>query len=114
MLFTAVLRLAVKRFGANAEGVKDKVFTKVRDKKGRGGGARRRPEKGRGKPQETVLELQPIWGMLYADNAGIVPRSRNIFAKMIADIAAECGSFGLTVSEAKMETMCLMAKRTYG
>ena len=40
---------------------------------GREGG---RLKKGRDKPQETVAEPQPIWGMLYADDAGIVPRSR--------------------------------------
>ena len=38
----------------------------------RGGGQKRgRPEKGRDKPQETVAEPQPIWGMLYADDADI-------------------------------------------
>ena len=31
---------------------------------------------------------------------------------MMADIVAMCASFGLTVSEAKTETMCLMTKRT--
>ena len=30
---------------------------------------------------------------------------------MMADIVAMCASFGLTVSEAKTETMCQMAKR---
>ena len=31
--------------------------------------------------------------------------------KMMADVAAVCASFGLTVSEAKTDTMCLMTKR---
>ena len=57
-----------------------------------------------------MAEIQPIWGMLYADDAGIVSRSRNSLAKM-ADIVAVCASFGLTVSEAKTETKCLMTKR---
>ena len=47
-----------------------------------------------------MAEPQPIWGMLY-----------NSLAKMMADILAVCASFGLTVSEAKTETMCLMTKR---
>ena len=49
--------------------------------------------------------------MLYADGAGIVSRPRNSLAKVMTDIVAVCGSFGLTVSEAKTETMCLMTKR---
>ena len=35
------------------------------------GGERAGPEKGRDKPQLTVAEPQPIWGMLYADDVGI-------------------------------------------
>ena len=51
--------------------------------------------------------------MLHAEDAGIVSRSGNSVAKMIEGIVAECGSFGLTVSEAETETMCLMTKRMY-
>ena len=54
--------------------------TKAKDDKGWG------PEKGRDKPQETVTEPQPIWGMLYADDAGTVSRSRNSHAKIILRI----------------------------
>ena len=75
-----------------------------------GGGRLERPEKGRGIPHETVEELKPIWGMLYADDAGIVSRSRNSLAKMMVVIVAVSASFGLTVSEAETETMCLMTK----
>ena len=35
-------------------------------------------------PPDTVAEPKPIWGMLYADDAGIVSRSRNSLAKMMA------------------------------
>ena len=87
MFFTAVLRVAVKRFSAYANVGKDMVCTKVRGEKGEGG-MRGRPEKGRDKPQETVAEPQAIWGMLYADDAGIVVRSRNSLAKMMVDIFA--------------------------
>ena len=48
--------------------------------------------------------------MLYADYTGIVTRSRNNLAEMMADIVAVCASFGLTVSEAKTENMCLITK----
>ena len=37
--------------------------------------------------------------------------SKNSRAKIMADIVAVCASFGLTVSESKTETMCLMTKR---
>ena len=111
LFFAAVRRVAVERFSANADVVKDMVYSKLKDERG-GGQKRGRPEKGRDKPPETVAEPQPIWGMLYADDAGIVSRSRNSLAKMMADIVAVCASFGLTVSEAKTETMCLMTKRT--
>ena len=67
-------------------------------------------EKRRGQPQAIVVKSQPIWGMMYADDAGIASGSRVSLAKMMADIVAVCGSFGLTVSEAKTEAMCLMTK----
>ena len=85
------------------------VYSKVKDEKG---GCR--SEGGRKKGQITprrLAEPQPIWGMLYAEDAGIVSRSRNSLAKMMADIVAVYASFGLTVSEAKTKTMCLMTKR---
>ncbi|MEP5729814.1 MAG: hypothetical protein ABJL67_10655, partial [Sulfitobacter sp.] len=50
----------------------------------------------------------PIWGLTQAVEVGIVSKSRNILAKIMAGIV--CGSFGLTVSEGKTETMCLMTK----
>ena len=46
---------------------------------------------------------KPIWGMHYADDAGIVSRSTNSHAKMMAVVVSVCASFGLTVSEAKTE-----------
>lgn len=67
MFFTAVLRVAVDRFSADADVVKD--IYGVHQGEG-GGGGRGRPEKGRVKTQETVEEPQPIWGMLNADDAG--------------------------------------------
>lgn len=83
--------------------VKDVVCTKVKDEKG--GEKRGRPEKGRDKPQETVAERQPIWGMLYADDSDIISRSKYSLKKMMEEIVAVCVSFGLKVLEAKTETM---------
>ena len=48
--------------------------------------------------------------MLYADNAGVVLRSPEQLSKMVDGIVVVCAAFGLTVSEAKIEIMCLRAK----
>ena len=52
----------------------------------------------------------PLWGMLYADDAGVVPRSPEQLRKMMELIVVMCTAFGLNVSEAKTEIMCLRAK----
>ena len=46
-------------------------------------------------------------GMLYADDAGVVSRSSEQLRKMMEVIVVVCAAFGLTVSEAKTEIMCL-------
>ena len=61
----------------------------------------------RGKEGEKV---QRLWGMLYADDAGIVLRSSKGLERIMAVIVTACSSFGLTVSEAKTEMMCLQTK----
>ena len=48
--------------------------------------------------------------MLYADDAGVVSRSLEQPRKMIGVIVVVCAAFGLTLSEAKTEIMCLRAK----
>ena len=58
----------------------------------------------RGKEEEEALRL---WGMLYADDAGIVSRSSEELEKMMTVIVIACSAFGLTVSEAKTDIMCL-------
>ena len=45
--------------------------------------------------------------MLYADNACIVSRTSSSLEKMMTVIVTACREFGLTVSEAKTETMLL-------
>ena len=54
----------------------------------------------RGKEGEGV---QRLWGMLYADDAGIVSRSLEGLERMMTVIVTACSSFGLTVSEAKTD-----------
>ena len=48
--------------------------------------------------------------MLYADDAGIVSRSSEGLETIMTVIVTACLSFGLTVSEAKTEIMCLQTK----
>ena len=48
--------------------------------------------------------------MLYADDAGVVSQSLEQLRKMVGVIVALCVAFGLTVSEAKTEIMCLRTK----
>ena len=52
----------------------------------------------------------PLWDMLYADNAGVVSRLPEQLRKMMEVIVVVCAVFGLTVSEAKTDIMCLRAK----
>jgi hypothetical protein len=48
-----------------------------------------------------------MWGMLYADDAGIVSRSAEGLSKMMTVIVTVFEAVGLTVSERKTETMLL-------
>ena len=48
--------------------------------------------------------------MLYADRAGAISQSPEQLRKMMGVIMVVCAAFGLTVSEAKTEIMCLRAK----
>ena len=48
-----------------------------------------------------------VWGMLYADDAGIVSRSTEGLSKMMAVTVTAFEAAGLTVSEKKTETMLL-------
>ena len=55
-------------------------------------------------------EVQRSWGMMYADDAGIVSRSSEGLERMMTVIMTACSSFGITVLEAKTEIMCLETK----
>ena len=58
---------------------------------------------------ESVLAT-PLSGMLYADDARVVSQSSGQLRNMMGVIVVVCAIFGLTVSEAKTEIMCLRAK----
>ena len=57
-------------------------------------------------PEKTTLHF---WGMLYADDAGVVSRSQEGLTRMMTIIVEVFGAFGLTVSEKKTETLLIRA-----
>ena len=74
----------------------------LRKKTGAGG-------RGEATAGEPVLAT-PLWGMLHVNDAGVVSQSPEQLRKMMGVIVVVCVAFGLTVSEAKTEIMCLRAK----
>ena len=73
---------------------------------GKKGGRRREATAG-----EVVLATS-LWGMLNADDAGVVSQSPEQPRKMMRAIVVVCAAFSLTVLEAETEIMCLCAKET--
>ena len=65
---------------------------------------------GRGGKEEEEEGVQILWGMLYADDACFVSRSSEGVEKMMTVSVIACSAFGLTVSEEKIEIMCLQTK----
>ena len=53
----------------------------------------------------------PLWGMLYADDAGVVSQSPEKLRKIMGVIVVVCAAFDLTVLEANPEIMYLRPKR---
>ena len=102
LLFSIFFDAAYTRFKVN-KAIMDAL---VRQRKKRGGGAGGRDE---GTARELVLAT-PLWGMFYADDAGVVSQSPEQLRKMMGMIVVVCAAFGLTVSEAKTEIMCLRTK----
>ena len=102
---TAVLRVAEKCFLADAA-VAIIMVQLQRKEKSEKKGTSRTGKVDRRKALEGE-EVQRSWGMLYADDAGIVSRSSERLEKIMTVIVTACSSFGLTVSEAKTEIMCL-------
>ena len=100
IFFASGINVAFTRFKAD-KGIMD-ALVYLRKKKGAG-------DRGEETSGESVLAT-PLWGMLYADDAGVVSRSPEQLRKMMGVIAVVCAVSGLPVSEAKTEIMCLRAK----
>ena len=62
---------------------------------------------GAGTPLERARRA--VWGILYADDAGVVSRSREGLTRMMTTIVEVFGEFGLTMSEKKTETLLMRA-----
>ena len=109
MFITAVLRVAEKRFLADAAITANMVQLQRKEEYEKEVTSRTtgKVDGRRGKEGD---EVQRLWGMLYADDAGIVSRSSEGLERMMTVIITACSSFGLTVSEAKTEIMCLETK----
>ena len=100
IFFAAVMNVASTRFKAD-KGIMD-ALVHLRKKRGAGG-------RGEATAGESGLAT-PLWGMLYADDAGVVSQSPEQLRKMMGVIVVVCAAFGLTVSEAETEITCLRAK----
>ena len=96
IFFAAVMEVVLQRFGEDDIILENLVLLD----EGSGSG-----------PDETLLDRvrRAVWGMLYADDAGIVSRSPAGLARMMTVIVEVFGAFGLTVSEKKTETLLMRA-----
>ena len=99
MFFTAVLRVAEKRFLADAA-ITDNMVQLQQKEEGEKKGTSR-TGKVDGRRRKEGEGVQRLWGMLYADDAGIVSRSSEGLERMMTAIVTACSSFGLTVFSSK-------------
>ena len=100
IFFAAVINVACTHFEAD----KDIMDALVHLKKKKGAGGR-----GKATTGKPVLAT-PLWGMFYADDAGVVSQPPEQLRKIMGVIVVVCTAFSLTVSEAKTEIMCLRTK----
>ena len=97
IFFAAIINVASTRFKVD-KGTTD-ALVHLRKKREAGG-------RGEATAGESVLAT-PLWGMVYAADAGVVSQSPEQLRKMMGVIVVVCAVFGLTVSEAKTEIMLL-------
>ena len=98
IVFAAVIMVVLQRFAEDPLIVSDLVNLDDTPK-----GEDGRPRK------EGTLEMvrRAVWGMLYADDAGVVSTLPRGLTRMMGVIVVTCQEFGLTVSEKKTEAMHL-------
>ena len=95
IFFAAAIEVVLVRFSEDHTILKDLVY--LEEKAGVGAG--------------TLLECarRAVWGMLYADDAGVVSRSQEGLTRMVTIIVEVFGAFRLTVSEKKTKTLLIRA-----
>lgn len=97
--FRGGVHVAVTRFEADKDTI-NTIGTSVRKRgRERGGATAGEPDQGTSR-----------WGILYADNAGVVLQSSKLHRKVMVVIMTVCTAFRLTVSEAKNEITCMRTK----
>ena len=89
IFFAAVINVASTNFKTDKDLMN--AFVHLRKKRGAGG-------RGEATAGELVLAT-PFWGMLYADDAGVVWRSPEQLKRMMRVIMVVCAAFGLAVSK---------------
>ena len=98
ILSTVVTIVVLQRFAEDPLIVSDLVYLDYAPK----------GEDGRPREKGTLkMVWRTVWGMLYADNGGVVSTSPRGLTRMMDVIVVACQEFGLTVSEIKTEVMHL-------
>ena len=95
IFFAAAIDVVLVRFSEGDTILKDLVY--LEEEAGVGAGT----------PLERARRT--VWGMLYADSAGVVSRSQEGLTRMMTIIVEVFGGFGQTVSEKKTETLMMRA-----
>ena len=98
IVLAAVIIVVLKRFAEDPLIVPDLVYLDDTPK-----GEDRRPR------EEWTLEMnrRAVWGMLYADDEGVVSTSPHGLTRMMDVIVVACQEFGLTVSKESTQAMHL-------
>ena len=100
IFFAEVTSMDSMRFKAD-KGIMDALVHLRKQKGGRG--------RGEATAGESVLAT-PLWGMFYADDAGVVSQLPEQLRKVMGVMVVMCAAFGRIVSDTKTEIMYLRAK----
>ena len=103
-VFTVVLRVAEKRFLADVA-ITDNMVQLQRKEKGEKKGTSRAGKFG-GQMGEEEEDEERLWGMLYADDAGIVSRSSEGLERMMMVIVTACARRSVLRSSRQNERFC--------
>ena len=99
IFFAAVLNVGLQRFSEEPATLAELVHLKE-------------PSTSMGPEPAMDYVCRAVWGMLYTDDACIVSRSPQGFAKIMEVIVEVCRAFALTVSAEKTETVYMPPPRT--